>query len=235
VTAAPALKLNVTQIFKEITEDVSWLNSHQGQRDKKIVHLANNIFLVQKHMLYKQKINPQTNKPYRSFTSWLSKEVNESRASVYRFLSAREYLQSIPNETLEKIGNMKCFELAKIGRDKPKLLPRFIREIEKHPEMQVVSLKSMVDNVIAGGKFDSGEYESMNFVVKVEDVQYVQKALAVLQAMEAVKNPESASGRGVHLVSLCQEFLSGGKESKILKALEEAGAFDNSPFKIEEE
>lgn len=230
------LTLNAAKIFKEIEQDVADLKASDAVRDKKIVHLANNVFLVRENKLWKSRISKKTRKTYASFGNWLGAEVLESRSSVYRFLSARKYLTSVPNETLEKIGNSKCFELARLGREKPELLPRFLKEVVKRPEIQVVSLHNMVENSIAGGKFDSGQYESIQFTVKVEDLDVIHKALAVIQAQEAVDNPSTASGRGVHLVSICQEFLSGDDERKILANLKEAGAFDKlGDFKIEDD
>lgn len=231
-----ALAINAVKIFKEIEDDVADLKANDARREKKIVHLATNVYKVREHKLWKQRKDKTTRRFYTSFGAWLAAEVMESRASVYRFLIAKKYLGSIPHETLEKIGNSRCFELARLGRERAELLPRFVREVLKRPDIQVVSLRNMVENSIAGGKFDSGQYESISFTVKAEDLAYVEKAMAVMQSLEAVENPESASGRGAHLISLCQEYLSGDEESKILANLEEAGAFDKSGgFKIEDE
>jgi hypothetical protein len=86
---------------------------------------------------------------------------------------------------------------------------------------------------LAGSHPDSGRYDRIEFAVKTEDAAYVFKALAVMQALEAVDNSETAAGRGVHLVSLAQEYLSGRDQTKILKKLEEAGAFSKSAFAVE--
>jgi hypothetical protein len=226
--------INVEKLFKEIAEYDGRLVVNDAQRERDVVGLANRTFLVQKYQLFRLRINPATKKKYATFTEWISNEVHSSRASNFRFLGVKKYLSEVPNETLEEIGKSRCFELAKVGREKPSLLPRFLKEIEKHPEIPVVSLHNMVANSLAGGTFDSGRYEEISFVVKAEDLAYVKKALAVMQAMEAVENPDTAAGRGVHLVSLSQEFLSGKEESKILKQLEAAGAFNGkSAFKVE--
>ena len=81
---------------------------------------------------------------------------------------------------------------------------------------------------------DSGDYIRLEVAIKVEDEKYIRQALAVMQTLEAVKNPESATGRGLHLVALCQNYLSGPQETHVLKQLEEAGAFNNSFGKIED-
>ena len=226
--------INVEKLFKEIADLDSRLVVNEAERERTIPALASRAFLVGKYRLFRLRKNPATKKNYTTFTEWLAGEVHSSRSSTFRFLGVIKYLADVPSETLEEIGNSRCFELAKVGRDKPSLLPRFLKEIEKHPEIPVVSLRNMVANSLAGGSFDSGRYEEICFVVKSEDMAYVKKALAVMQAMEAVENPETAAGRGVHLISLAQNFLSGKEESKILKSLEAAGAFNGkSAFKVE--
>lgn len=222
-----------SKIRKEVIDLSKWLHATRDETEKKFMRLANLVHQVQRRQLFRSWIDPATKKPYRSFDSWLFSEVGQSRASVYRYLGLKDYLKNVPDGVLEEIGSSRCFELAKVGREKPSLLPRFLKEIKEHPDLPVVSLRNMVANSLAGGSFDSGHYEEICFVVKCEDLPYVHKALAVMQAMDAVENPDTVAGRGVHLVSLAQSFLSGNEESKILKQLEDVGAFSKTPFKVE--
>lgn len=227
--------LNVEKLFKEIADLDSRQVVNEAEQERTIPALASRAFLVGKYRLFTLRKNPATKKNYRTFSEWLASEVHSSRSGAFRFFGVIKYLETVPSETLEEIGKSRCFELAKVGREKPSLLPRFLKEIQKHPEIPVVSLHNMVANSLAGGSFDSGRYEEICFVVKSEDVPYVRKALAVMQAMEAVENPDTAAGRGVHLVGICQDYLSGNQENKILKKLEEGGAFSGTPFRVEED
>jgi hypothetical protein len=229
-----ALARNSDAIRKQIQELTSWLRETRDKADKKIVTLAILVTKVQQQKLYKEWKDPHTKKFYKTFGGWMHAEIKESRANVYRFIGVREHLKNIPDKKLEEIGNTRCFELVKIARDKPSMLGRFIKAIEKKPDMPVITLRTMVANTLAGGGFDSGQYDSIEFVVKREDAPYVHKALAVMQAVDAVSNPETPSGRGVHLIGLCQEYLSGREQVSILKRLEEAGAFSHAAWKIEE-
>jgi len=220
-------------IRREIQLLADELHDMRGKADRKLARLSNLVATVSKLKLFREWKNPK-GKFYKTFDSWLSSEVRESRSSVYRFIGVRQHLKSLSDSRLESIGASRCFELVKVARDKPKMLPRFLKEIEKNPELEVVTLRAMVSNTLAGGAFDSGEYESIEFVVKKEDAPYVHKTLAVMQAVEPVSNPDAASGRGVHLISICQEYLSGRDQVAILKSLEEAGAFNRAAWKIEE-
>jgi hypothetical protein len=233
-TALAKTKIDSDKIRKEIQELTGRLREIKGEAEHKIVRLANQVFLVQKHELYLHWKDPATGKLYTGFDSWLRAEVSESRSSVYRFLGIKEHLSDVPDETLEKIGSSRCFELVRVAREKPSMLPRFLKDLEKDPEIPLFTIQQRVVNTLAGSHPDSGRYDRIEFAVKVEDAPYVFKALAVMQALEAVDNPETAAGRGQHLISLAQEYLSGREQTKILKKLEEAGAFSKSAFAIEE-
>lgn len=232
--AKRAEPVDSSAIRKEIQSLADKLHDMRGEADKKLARLSNLVATVSELKLFREWKHPKTRKYYKTFDSWLSAEVRESRSSVYRFIGVRQHLKSIPDSRLESIGASRCFELVKVAREKPTMLPRFLKEIEKNPELEVVTLRAMVSNTLAGGHFDSGEYESIEFVVKKEDAPYVHKTLAVMQAVEPVSNPEAASGRGVHLISICQEYLSGREQVAILRNLEEAGAFSKAAWKIEE-
>jgi hypothetical protein len=220
---------------KEIKELVGELAEIREKVEHKVVRLSNLVHKVQKGQLFREWTNPETKKQFTSFEDWIRVDVKQSKASVYRFIGVKEHLK-LPDETLELIGTSRCFELIKVAKEKPKLLPRIVQEIKKNPNMPVFTLQQIVTNAIAGHHFDSGEYQRLDFAIKVEDVKEVNQAFAVMQAIEPVKNPEAASGRGLHLVNLCREYLSGKEERRVLKRLEDAGAFKNgnTNFEIEE-
>jgi len=230
-----AKKIDHSALRKKIKDLSDELQQLHDKAEHKLVELSNLVHKVQKGQLFREWTNPETRKPFNSFEDWIRVDVKQSKASVYRFIGVKEHLK-LPDKTLELIGSSRCFELVKVAKEKPKQLARFVKEIEKNPALPFFSLQQMVANTIAGHHFDSGRYERMDFAIKVEDLDEVKKAFAVMQALEPVKNPEAASGRGLHLVSLCQEFLSGREERETLKRLEKAGAFVNGNinFKIEE-
>lgn len=221
---------------KEIKDLADELQELHDKVEHKLVRLSNLVHKVQQKQLFREWINSETKKPFKSFEDWIKVDVRQSKASVYRFIGVKTHLK-LPDKTLEMIGTSRCFELVKVAKDKPKQLARIVKEIEKKPDMPLFTLQQMVTNVMSGQHFDSGEYRRWEFAVKVEDETDVVKAFAVLQAMDPVKNPEAPSGRGLHLVNLCQDLLCGREEREILKRLEKAGAFTNgnaTNFKIEE-
>lgn len=237
MVAAASKKETYSALRKEIKELADELADIREKAEHKVVRLANLVHRVQKTQAFREWINPQTKKTFTSFEDWIKIDVRQSKSSVYRFIGVREHLHKhVPDETLEMIGESRCFELVKIAKEKPKLLPRIVKEIEKNPKMTVFALQQMTTNAIAGHHFDSGEFRRWDFAIKVEDEVEVRQAFAVMQAMEPVKNPDAASGRGLHLVNLCREYLSGKEERKTLKRLEDAGAFKNgnTNFEIDE-
>jgi len=233
MSAAIVKQSEADKIRKEIHEIRDELRSMRSRGERKIVRLANLVATVQTKKLYKMWRDPSTRKAYTTFGSWMHAEIQESRASVYRFIGVREHLKEIPNETLEEFGSTKCFELVKVAREKPAMLPHFVKALKKNPEIPLYTLQQQVTNTLAGAHMDSGRYERFDFAVRVEEAITITKALAVMQAIEAVQNPETAAGRGIHLVSICEEYLSGNKETKVLAQLEKAGAFSKAVFEVE--
>lgn len=237
MTTTAITKADANAIRKEIKEIVEELPHIQKQLQQKIVRLSNLVHKVQGGQLFREWINPETKKQYTAFEDWIRVEVKESKASVYRFIGVKEHLK-LPDKTLELIGRSRCFELVRIAKEKPAMLQRFVKAIEKNPELPHFTLQQMVTNALSGSHFDSGEYERLDFAVKIEDMPDVNKALAVMQAMDPVKNPDMPSGRGVHLVNFCNDYLSKKEPREVLKRLEKAGAFDrkngNTNFKMEE-
>jgi hypothetical protein len=231
----PLAKSDSLKIRKEIQDLSHWLQSTREEAEHKIVRLTNLVHRVQRDQLYKDWEDPAVKKPYRSFQAWIESEVGVSRAQVYRLIDVKEHLK-LSERTLEEFGSSRCFELVKVAKERPKLLARFVEALKKKPDTPLYAVQQMVTNAVASGHFDSGAYERFSFAVKVEDALTIRKALMVIQAQEPAKNPDTDAARGTHLVVLCQEFLLGKEEQRILKKLEEAGAFVNGnvAFKIEE-
>lgn len=230
-TAISKASLKIREEILSLRDD---LQKIKKEANTKLVQLSNLVHKVQKEQLWKDWINPQTKKAFTSFELWIKVDTGESKASVYRFLGVKEHLD-LPDKTLEMIGTSRSFELVRVAKEQPKLLPKFVKAIEKNPDLPLYTLQNMVTNALASGHYDSGEYERFDYAIKIEDAPDIRKAFAIMQAMEPVDDPDSAAGRGVHLLDLCQDLLSRKDARAILKKLEDAGAFNgNTKFKLEE-
>jgi hypothetical protein len=234
--AAAVVKVSSLKLRKEIQDLANDLQGMEKEAEKKLVRLSNLVHEVQKKQLFREWIDSVTKKPFKSFEDWIKRDVKQSKSSVYRFIGVKEHLK-LPDATIEKIGKSRCFELVRVAKEKPKMLQRIVKEIEKHPDMPVYAVTQMATQVLSDAHFDSGQYERFTFAVKVEEALDVRRAFMVMQTMEPVKNPESDAGKGMHLVNLCNDFLSRPQERKVLKRLEDAGAFKNgnTNFVLEED
>jgi hypothetical protein len=225
-------KAQAEKILDEVDELLERYDKNNHDNEFIVVRVANQIIRIRDNKLFIYRRDPKTRKAFTTFTAYLRSRAHGSRSSVYRFLGVKKHLGDVPSETLEKFGQTKCYELAKVARDKPDLLGNFLKDTA----VPLYTLKQQVTNVLAGHHFDSGAYERIEFAVKTEDVLFISKGLAVLQSMEAVEDPETAVGRGKHLVSVFQEFLSVPAHAKVLRKLEEAGEFaKNVDFDVDDE
>jgi hypothetical protein len=226
MTATALVKSSSLKIRQEIIDLADEFQKLQKDAQSKLVRLSNLVHKVQKDQLFREWINPKTKKAFTSFENWIKVDVRQSKSSVYRFIGVKEHL-NLPDKTLELIGPSRCFELVKVAKEKPKMLQKIVKAIEANPEIPVYTVQQMATNVLAGSNFDSGNYDRLDFAVRVEDVHEIHQAFAVMQSMEPVKFPDTPTGRGMHLLNLCQDFLSRPKERQVLKRLEDAGAFKN--------
>src|SRR5437899_7820553 len=228
-------KVDADKIRSEIQAIAGELERTRMEAETKIVRLANLVYEVQRHQLFRQWNDATTGKPFTTFDTWIKAEVKQSKVQVYRLIGVREHLKEIPDETLEKLGNSKCFELARVAKSKPSFVPRLLKELEKRPDMPVYELSQRVANILADGRFDSKSYERFTFAVKAEEAVFVEKALMVEHSVEPVAQFDSDSGRGSLLVAICQNFITDENNAKRLEKLEQSGAFGkNSAFKVEE-
>jgi len=229
-------KVDADKIRSEIQAIAGELERTRMEAETKIVRLANLVYEVQRHQLFRQWNDAATGKPFTTFDTWIKAEVKQSKVQVYRLIGVREHLKDVPDETLEKLGNSKCFELARVAKSKPSFVPRLLKELEKRPDMPVYELQQRVSSMLSDGRYDSKAYERYTFAVRVEDVPFVEKALLVENSIEPVTHFDSDSGRGSLLVAICQDFITDEHNRKRLAQLEEAGAFGkNAAFKIQDE
>ena len=164
-----------------------------------------------------------------------------SRAKVYSLLRMARAYRGVPERTVMALGYCRANELARISeyrQDDHAKEPNktFLKAIDKtlKNRMDVNEVKLMVDNALAGEHLDSRHYLSLELSIKSEDYPSVAKAIAVAQARTPLENPDSPAANGIHIVDICKDYLLDPASVKILKQLEEAGAFGNGRFLVED-
>lgn len=228
-------ELSSTDIRKEIHELRDWFKSSSTEGQRKWMRLGKLLTKVRDEGYWKTWRGPR-GQSYTLFDDYMEGEVGISKSKGYALLNVVDYLK-LPIAKLEELGKSACYELARVGKEMPKSLPRVIARIDKEAEKGPVSLqriKTMVAVTLEGSHLPSGRYTSLDFLLAEESAGVVIKALKVMQAEEPLENPAGPAARGVHLKSICEEFLSGEDQKRTLKQLEKAGAFTNSNFILED-
>jgi hypothetical protein len=231
-----AQELSPSALRKEIQELTGWFRSASVEGERRWMRLGKLLARVRDEGLWKKWTGPD-GKPFTLFDTYVEVETGVSKSKAYALLSVCDNLK-LPISKLEELGRSTCYELARLGKEKPKSLPKVLSQIEKESEKGPVSLarvRTMVAVTLEGSHLSNGRYVSMDFLLREEQVGTVNRALAVLQAEEPLDSPNGSAARGVHLVSLCQEFLTEEEHKRTEKQLEKAGAFKpNSNFILED-
>lgn len=223
------------EIRKEVHELRDWFRLQNAEGQRKWMRLGKLLVKIRDEGYWKEWEGPD-NRSYTLFDDYMEKEVGVSKSKCYALINVVENLK-LPVSKMEELGKSACYELARVGKEKPKALQRILDRIEKESEKGPVSLqriRTMVNVVLEGSHLPSGKYINLDFLLAEDRASVVMKALKVIQAEEPVEEPSSPAARGIHLLSICEEYLSGEAQKKTLKKLEKAGAFDNTPFKLEE-
>ena|GEM_PF-4230885 len=211
-----------------------WFKTANTEGQRRWMRLGKLIQRVRDDQLWKGwKSN---GKAYALFDEWLEEETGFSKSKGYALLTVCDYLK-LPAGKLEELGKSACYELARVGKEKPKSLPKILEQIEKESAKGPVSLqriRTMVSVVLEGSHLLSGKYVNVDFLLQEERAGVVFRALKVLQAEEPLASPDGPAARGAHLISLCEEFLAEESHKKTEHQLEKAGAFRNTPFKLED-
>lgn len=230
-------ELSATDIRKEIHELRDWFKSSSAEGQRKWMRMGKLLVKVREEGYWKEWKGPKGER-YTLFDDYMELEVGISKSKGYALLSVIDYLK-LPAAKLEELGKSKCYELARLAREKPKSLGHVLERIEKESQKGPISIervKTMVSVTLEGSHLPNGHYVTLDFLLREGDqFGVVSRALQVLQAEEPVESPTGSAARGVHLVSLCQEFLTEESHKKTEKQLEKAGAFKpNTNFILED-
>lgn len=231
-----AQELTASEIRKEIRELSSWFRTANSEGERRWMRLGRLLVKVREEGYWKKWADTD-GKVFTLFDDFVEKEVGFSKSKAYALLSVCDNLK-LPIAKLEELGKSACYELSRVGKEKPKSLQKILGQIEKESAKGPVSLariRTMVAVTLEGAHLENGRYVSLDFLLREEQAKTVNRALAVLQAEEPLESPNGPAARGVHLVSLCQEFLTEEEHKRTEKQLEKAGAFKpNSNFILED-
>jgi hypothetical protein len=229
-------ELSATDIRKEIHQLRDWFRESSAEGQRKWMRMGKLLVKVRDEGYWKGWKGPR-NESYSLFDEYVEKEVGISKSKAYALLSVCDNLK-LPMSQLEELGKSACYELSRLAREKPKSLIRVLERIEKESEKGPVNLqrvRTMVSIALDGSSSLNGSYTTLDFLLREDQVKVVIRALTVLQAEDPLESPSGPAARGVHLVSLCQEFLTEESHKKTEKQLEKAGAFKpNTNFQLEE-
>ncbi len=230
-----AQELTASEIRKEIRELSSWFRTANSEGERRWMRLGRLLVKVREEGYWKKWADTD-GKVFTLFDDFVEKEVGFSKSKAYALLSVCDNLK-LPIAKLEELGKSACYELSRVGKEKPKSLQKILGQIEKESAKGPVSLariRTMVAVTLEGSHLTNGRYTTLDFLLPEERAGVVIKALKVLQAEEPLENSAGPAARGIHLISLCEEFLSSEEHKKVVKQLEKAGGFSGTNFQLEE-
>lgn len=222
-------------VLREAFEIRDWFKSTGTEGQRKWMRMGKLLVKIRDEGYWKEDRGPHGER-YTLFDDWIEARMQISKSKGYALLAVCDYLK-LPIAKLEELGKSACYELARVGKEMPKSLPKVIARIEKESKDGPVSLQriqTMVAVTLEGSHLPSGRYTNLDFLLQEERAGVVIKALKVIQTIEPLENSAGPAARGVHLISICEEYLSGEEQKKVVKQLEKAGAFANSNFILEE-
>jgi hypothetical protein len=228
-------ELTPTDIRNEIRELRDWFKASNAEGQRKWMKMGKLLVKVRDEAYWKGWKGPR-GQSYALFDDYIEGEVGISKSKAYALLSVCDNLR-LPISRLEDLGKSACYELSRVGKEKPKSLQKLMAQIDKESEKGPVSLeriRTMVSTTLEGSHLSNGHYTTLDFLLQEDRASIVIKALTVLQAEEPLENPAGPAARGVHLVSLCEEFLSAEEHKKTAKQLEKAGAFRGTNMILED-
>ena len=226
----PTITKKPEEIRAQVKEEAEWFRVTGREAQRRWMKLGNLLQVVRDRVLWKDwKANGKT---FQTFDHYVEEEVGVSKSKVYMMLGVVDHLsKKLSHTRMEELGKTRCYELARLAAERPKQLDRVLQKVENNPNIPVNEVRDIVEAAIENRAYE--RFQRLEFAVKEGDVATVIEALAVMQAGEPVENPDSASGRGVHLVNVCREYLSGEEETRVLKELKKNGFFKKVPFELE--
>jgi hypothetical protein len=234
-------RLTPAQVFDQYQADVEWFRSVTQEGDRRFIRESLALLRIADEKLWEKRTSKRTRKTFNTIDQWINEEGGMSRAKVYSLLRMARAYRGVPERTVMALGYCRANELARISeyrQDDTAKEPNktFLKAIDKtlKNRMDVTEVKLMVDNALAGEHLDSRRYLSLELSIKSEDYPSVAQAIAVAQARTPLENPDSPTANGIHIVDICKDYLLDPASAKILKQLEEAGAFGNGRFLVED-
>jgi hypothetical protein len=223
-------ELSASELRTEVKVLRDWFKESSRQGQKKWMRLGKILAEIRDRGCWKDW-------SYKTFDDYVeSDELGVSKSKAYALLSVVDNLK-LPMSRLEELGKSACYELARLGKEKPKSLKKVMERINRESEKGPVTIqrvRTMVSVALEGSHLGNGHYTNLDFLLPEERAGVVIKALKVIQAIEPLENPSGPAARGVHLISICEEYLSGEEQKKVVKQLEKAGGFSGTNFQLEE-
>lgn len=226
-------KMSVAELFKQYQADAQWFRSVAQEGELRFIRVAEFLHRIKEEKLWAKRLSKETKKNFETFDQWIGEEGGMARGKIYDLLRLKEAYENVPTGKLLDLGFSRAAELARIHANLPKAFPKAIEKVISR-NMPVKEVKVLVANTLAYEHLDSGHYTILELSIKDEDFSDVRKAIAVAQARTPLDNPDNGSADGVHVVEICREYLLDPASAKVLKELEESGAFTKNRMRVEE-
>jgi hypothetical protein len=206
---------------QQVREHVASLQKALAEVETRWMQLADAVYEIQLKG-YWRLYSDSKGASYPSFDAWIDAECTVKHSTVFSVLRVRRTLDGkLDRNTIERLGRSRCYELVKVAESKPRELQPLVDKVLSS-EWTCQQTKQAVANVVRGFHYDDGGFKILEFHIPAADVETVEQAILVGQATEPCQNPDSEAARGIHLVSICQEFLLDPNNSDVLKQFRQA-------------
>lgn len=204
----------------QLLSDLEWFRNVTREGEKNWMRVAKNVALIRDNEWWRHWKSKSSKKSFTSFHDWLQHDAGPTRSTCYHLLDVAGNLKSLSQKQKESLGKSKCYELARVAREKPKLLASTIAKAEK---VTVDEVKKIVSATLAGHHLEASKFVRMEFLLPPDDAKNIRLALVVAANMEGKPMPmETTVQAGYRLAEICQEFLTGEKQIQVKKLLKKA-------------
>jgi hypothetical protein len=214
---ADVLTLPSTEVRQRVHELVHWLGETHEQVSQKLVELAELCRIVRDFRLWAEWVCAETGRRYESFHQWLKAEVGANRSVVYRLLAVADRAALNP-PTMRKLGLRGCLRLAQVARHDPGKARELVRRLEAGENLQPADIDQAIAEVATG----KPKAVWIEVAVDPETAERIETALLVENVLDPVEQPETPWGRGQLLYGICEEYLSGEEQIRVLETLRKA-------------
>jgi hypothetical protein len=217
------------QTRQEILEDFKKMSAAEKQDNESKMRAATRLWKVVDHQWFKVFPAPKKIGVFRTIDQWIRTELKESRSTVFNLIRIGKHLKGYDAGDLEKIGYSKVIELSRVARDRPKKAKEFEKLLRSKPDLTITDVKRIAANILADQHYDETNWVHFHFSLKDKEANVVRDALAVQQVLEPQDDPESPTAIGIHMRSICEEYLSGEEQKRVKSQIRRAG---NTNFKV---